>query len=120
MIRNYLSAQKQTQERSHDGRGSIDLYEIWEMCDFASDVDFIDRVVLPPSSTIGYHQHGNNEEMYVVLDGQGTMTLEGEQVAVKKGDMILNPAFGAHGLINDSDSDIDLLIIQVRVRDPQR
>lgn len=89
------------------------MFEIWGRSDFKSNVDFIDRVVIPPGSTVGYHKHGNNEEMYIVLDGQGTMTIDNETVTVRKGDMILNPAYGEHGLANDSDSDIDLLVIQI-------
>ena len=115
-IRNFLTAEKQPQDSSHGGDGPVDLYEIWGGADFRSDVDFIDRVVVPPGSTVGYHRHGGNEEMYILLDGHGTMTIEGEQVSVKKGDMILNPAQGAHGLVNDSDGDIDLLVIQVGLK----
>jgi mannose-6-phosphate isomerase-like protein (cupin superfamily) len=117
MIRNFLHTAKQVQEGSHDGQGVVDLYEIWGRADFKSNVDFMDRVVIPPKSTIGYHKHGNNEEIYILLEGQGTMTIDNEPVAVKKGDMILNPAFGEHGLVNDSDSNIDLLVIQIGLKD---
>lgn len=117
MIRNFLHAQKQVQDGSHDGRGAVDLYEIWGRADFESNVDFVDRVVIPPKSTIGYHKHGNNEEMYIVLSGEGTMTINGEPVTVKSGDMILNRAFGEHGLVNSSDANIDLLVIQVGIAD---
>ena len=113
MIRNYLHAAKQVQDGSHGGQGNVDLYEIWGRSDFQSEVDFVDRVVVPPGSTIGYHQHGNDEELYIVLSGQGTMTIDDEPVTVKAGDMILNPAYGSHGLVNDSDSNIDLLVIQI-------
>ncbi len=113
MIKNFLRTPKQVQETSHSGQGAVDLYEIWGRSDFKSNVEFIDRVVVPPHSTIGYHRHGNNEEMYIVLDGQGTMTMGSKSVTVEKGDMILNPAYGEHGLVNDSDSPIDLLVIQV-------
>jgi len=115
-IRNFLTAEKQVQSSSHGGEGPVDLYEIWGGADFQTAVDFLDRVVVPPGTTVGYHRHGENEEMYILLDGQGTMTIEGEAVAVKKGDMILNPANGAHGLVNDSDGDIDLLVLQVGVK----
>ncbi len=113
LIRNFLTAQKQVQESSHDGTGPVDLYEIWGTSDFNSAVDFMDRMVVPPGTRVGYHQHGNNEEMYVVLSGQGTMTIDGKTVAVGTGDMILNPVGGEHGLHNDSDNDIDLLVIQI-------
>ena len=116
-IRSFLHSEKQVQQSSHNGRGNVDLYEIWGRSDFKSDVDFMDRVVIPPKSTIGYHKHGNNEEIYILLEGQGTMTIDNEPVTVKKGDMILNPAFGEHGLVNDSDSNIDLLVIQIGLKD---
>ena len=116
MIKNFLEAERQHQESSHGGSGPVGLYEIWSKSDFKSDIDFLDRVVVPPGSTIGTHRHGNNEEMYVVLNGRGTMTLNGEEVTIKTGDMILNPAFGEHGLVNDSDANIDLLVIQVSMQ----
>ena len=116
MIRNFYTASKQVQEKSHDGSGSVDLYEIWERADFASNVDFCDRVVIPPGSSVGYHQHGNNEEMYILLAGEGLMTIDGKETVVCTGDMILNPPGGRHGLINNSDVNIDLLVIQVSIK----
>ena len=117
MIRNFLSAERQQQESSHDGSGPVDLYEIWGKEDFASKVDFIDRVVVPPGSTIGFHRHGDNEEMYIVLEGNGLMKVEDDDVRVKKGDMILNPRGGSHGLVNDSSGNIDILVIQIGISD---
>ena len=112
MIRNFLETEKQIRS-AHDGVGVTELYEIWSKSDFISRCDFIDRQVIPPNSTVGYHKHGNNEEMYIILEGTGTMTIAGQQVKVKKGDMIKNPPYGEHGLINDSDANIDILIIQM-------
>lgn len=115
LIKNFLNAPKQFQEGSHGGSGPVDLQEIWSRADFTSNVDFLDRVVIPPNSTIGLHKHGNNEEMYIVLDGQATMTIDGKPMPVGKGDMILNPAFGEHGLVNDSDANVDLLVLQIGI-----
>lgn len=115
MIKNYLTAEKQRQESSHGGTGAVDLYEIWGKSDFQGDVDFIDRVVVPPDSTIGFHKHGKNEEMYIVLEGKGLMKIENEEIPVSKGDMILNPMGGRHGLVNNSSENIDLLVIQISI-----
>ncbi|GIU09989.1 hypothetical protein TUM4261_19160 [Shewanella sp. c952] len=115
MIKNFLDAKKQSLAKSHYGSGQYDLYEIWSRADFSSNVDFIDRVVIPPNSTVGYHKHANNEEIYIVIEGQGTMKLNGKDVSIKKGDMIVNQPFGEHGLVNNSDSVIDILVIQVSI-----
>ncbi|QQX79001.1 cupin domain-containing protein [Shewanella sp. KX20019] len=113
MIKNFIDVKKQALENSHDGIGEYELFEIWNSKDFKSNIDFIDRVVIPPQSTVGYHKHGNNEEIYIVLEGRGEMTLNGKTVQVKKGDMILNQPWGEHGLVNNSDDVIDLLVVQV-------
>jgi len=93
------------------------LYEILKKANFKSNIDFCDRAVIPPESTIGYHQQGCNEDIYIVLEGEGLMTIEGNEVIVKKGDMILNPDGGKHGLVNNSKKDIDLLVIQVGINE---
>ena len=116
MIKNYYTAEKQLQQASHGGKGPVDLYEIWGGENFESSIDFLDRVVVPPNSSIGYHRHGNNEEMYILLEGEGLMTTDGKEVVVRKGDMILNPAGGHHGLLNNSTENIDLLVIQVGIQ----
>jgi mannose-6-phosphate isomerase-like protein (cupin superfamily) len=113
MIKNFLKTDKQKRTNSHDGEGPYDLYEIWAGDDFKSKTEFIDRMVVKPGSVVGYHKHGNNEEMYIILEGQGTMTIDGQSRRVAKGDMILNPPGGQHGLVNDSDADIDILVIQI-------
>ena len=53
--------------------------------------------------------------MYILLEGEGLMTIDGKEAVVRKGDMILNPAGGHHGLVNNSPNDIDLLVIQVGI-----
>ena len=62
-----------------------------------------------------FHQHGENEEMYIVLEGNALMKIEDEEVTVSKGDMILNPGGGRHGLVNNSTENIDLLVIQINI-----
>lgn len=117
MVKNFLTADKQLQESSHEGIGVVQLFEIWGSSDFKSDIDFFDRVVVPPGSTIGFHKHGENEEMYIVLEGSGTMKIENDEVNVGKGDMILNPSGGRHGLTNNSHENIDILVIQISVNE---
>jgi len=67
---------------------------------------------MPPNSSMGLHKHGDEEEMYIMLKGQGMMTIDGKQKLVREGDMILNRPFGEHSLLNNSDNEIVLLIIQ--------
>lgn len=113
MIKNFLKTPEQHLEKSHNGQGPFSLFEIWAGADFKSNIDFFDRIIIPPNSTVGIHKHGDNEEIYIVLRGGSTMIINGKETRVEKGDMILNPSFGEHGLINNSGEEIDILIVQV-------
>jgi mannose-6-phosphate isomerase-like protein (cupin superfamily) len=114
MIKNFLQVPKK-QITSHDGVGKVDLYQLWDAPDFNSNIDFFRRYVIPSKSSIGYHKHGNNEELYIILKGRGTMTIGQKEITVEKGDIIKNPPFGWHGLVNDSEENLDLLVFQVSI-----
>ncbi len=72
-------------------------------------------VVVPPGKKAWpHHAHHVNEEMFVILEGAGTLRLGDEQHAVKAGDVIACPAGGAetaHQLINTGDAELRYLAI---------
>ncbi|MBJ6361089.1 cupin domain-containing protein [Paenibacillus sp. MAHUQ-46] len=82
--------------------------------DFATNIDFIDYIEVPPGVSIGTHQHGYNEEIYFIVEGSGTMSIEGKEYNVKSGDVIINKINGTHGLINHSSDDMKIFIFQVK------
>ncbi|KGJ88581.1 cupin domain-containing protein [Colwellia psychrerythraea] len=89
---------------------------MYRRADFQGAWDFALRVKMPPNSSMGLHEHGEDEEMYIILNGEGLMTIGGENKRVRKGDMILNKPHGTHGLLNDSDQELELLIIQASLK----
>lgn len=115
MKKNFLETPLTALDKCHDGVGKVARYKLWNKSNFQGNWDFVDRLVVPPGASIGRHKHGNNEEMYIILEGSGLMTLNNETFGVHKGDMLLNPSNGEHGMENNSGEDIDLLIIQVSI-----
>ena len=98
-------------EHCHGGKDSIHFFRIFESKDFESNCSFVDRSILPPGSSIGLHKHGQNEEMYFIIEGRGIMTVDGEEREVKEGYVVLNKANGTHGLRNESNKDLKILVI---------
>jgi uncharacterized cupin superfamily protein len=72
-------------------------------------------VVVPPGKKAWpYHSHQANEEMFVVLEGQGTLRHGGAEHPVKPGDVIACPAGGpetAHQLVNTGGTELRYLAI---------
>jgi len=65
-----------------------------------------------------YHYHLAQEEMFVIIEGEGTLRVAGEMVPVKAGDVIFVPAGPEypHHLINTSASPMKYLSISTQER----
>ncbi|MGQ7247094.1 cupin domain-containing protein [Halomonas sp. V046] len=61
-----------------------------------------------------FHSHHNNDELFIVLKGQGTVRLGERRYPIVEGEIIAAPAGGAesaHQIINDSDQVLIYLCI---------
>jgi uncharacterized cupin superfamily protein len=71
--------------------------------------------VLPPGKkAFPHHVHHVNDELFVILSGEGTLRFGPEQYPVGAGDVIVCPAGGAekaHQLINSSTGELRYLSI---------
>jgi mannose-6-phosphate isomerase-like protein (cupin superfamily) len=98
---------------AHEGVGQIHVRRLFDAEDFETSMMFVEHVEMPPGTSIGIHKHGDDEEFYFILSGSGRMVVDGQEYRVKSGDLVLNRRGGSHGLLNDSDHLIDLLVWQV-------
>lgn len=60
-----------------------------------------------------YHSHHVNEEMFFVLEGEGTLRHAGEEHAIRKGDFICSPADPSqpHQIVNTSDAELSYVAL---------
>jgi len=73
--------------------------------------------ILPPGKmSCPYHFHHVQEEMFIVLQGQGTLRVAGERLPITAGDVIFIPPGPEypHHIINTSDAPLKYLSISTR------
>jgi uncharacterized cupin superfamily protein len=70
-------------------------------------------VLAPGKRSCPYHLHHAQEELFVVLDGQGTLRVAGEMLPIKAGDVIFIPPGPEypHQIINTSDAVLKYLSV---------
>jgi uncharacterized cupin superfamily protein len=76
-------------------------------------------VVLPPGKrAVAYHLHHAEDEMYVILEGEGTARIAGELIPVRAGDVVYTPAGRdyPHQIVNTSDKEMRYLSIGTHAR----
>jgi len=102
--------------RAHGGEGRIGFARVADAGALAGACNFIDYAELPPGASIGRHRHAEDEEeLYLVLEGQGSMWRDGEQFEIRTGDLVRNRAGGEHGLCNTGASPLRLFVFELRV-----
>ncbi len=77
--------------------------------------------ILSPGKRIcPYHLHHAQEEMFIILEGSGTLRVAGEMLPLKKGDVIFIPPGPEypHQIINTSDAPLKYLSISTQ-EDPE-
>lgn len=67
------------------------------------------EALVPPGCVTQLHRHGESEEIYLILDGIGRMTLEAEEFAIAPGDTVLIPPGTPHRLRNIGAEPLRLL-----------
>ena len=99
--------------RSHGGKGEVGARFIWGPEDFRSNFHFLGHCLMPPQTSIGYHRHEGVEEVYIIIDGRGRMTVDGETREVAQWDAIPSRLGGSHGLYNHTGESLELLVVAV-------
>ena len=75
-------------------------------------------IVAPGQRSCPYHLHHAEEEMFIVLQGEGTLRVAGEQVPICAGDVITIPAGPdyPHHILNTSNAPLHYLSISTQSR----
>jgi mannose-6-phosphate isomerase-like protein (cupin superfamily) len=58
------------------------------------------------------HSHEEAEQVYIVVSGDGTMTVAGDTQQIAKGDLVMVPPATDHSIANDGSSDLCCVSVQ--------
>ncbi len=98
---------------AHEGKGKILNCRPWLDGNFETNWVRIGHCILPPGTSIGYHQHNGIEEVYYIMSGRGRSTVNDQTWDVVAGDAIPCSLHDSHGLYNNSDEDLDIFVLMV-------
>ena len=103
----------------HGGCGQIATRHVLSPDDFGSDWTFLDHAILGAEGSVGYHYHDFLEESFVVLKGQGLMTIADETFAVESGSVTWQGIGQGHGIYNPGPEKLEFVRIAVKQADEE-
>ena len=113
LIRNFndVTLKRETRAPLYDGEGAR-LAQGTAARKLGASFD----IVPPGKRSCPYHLHHAQEEMFIVLEGHGTMRVAGEMLAVKAGDIVFMPPGPdyPHQMINTSDAPLKYLSLSTK------
>ena len=93
------------------GKGIIEIYKHVKKNDLET-IDMVANVVLPKGTSIGYHLHGKDAEIYHIVKGKGLFIDENkEEHIVHKNDCCVIKKGQSHGIENVGDEDLEFIAI---------
>lgn len=114
----YRDQLEETRPRMAGGEGECTLHHILP-AELAAGVGRLFAInTLAPGSSIGYHEHRGEFEVYYILEGVARVTDDGEEYDLAAGDMMLCADGHGHAIANRSDAPMRFLALILNVRDP--
>lgn len=84
----------------------------WEVLDDSPNFK-VKKITVKPNQRLSYQKHAKREEHWLVVQGQASVTLDGEEHVLNEGDSIHIPIGAAHR-IKCLSEDQDLIFIEVQ------
>jgi mannose-6-phosphate isomerase-like protein (cupin superfamily) len=111
MIKRHGDMEKEVRERMRDGTGSVEFVHIVRKEELKGRTRLFARLRIPPGSSIGYHTHDSEEEVYYILQGTASVTDQGVTTSVGPGDAVLTGGGGGHSIANQGSETLELLAV---------
>ena len=70
-----------------------------------------------PMAHVARHSHRVQEQIYHVLEGEGSMEIEGKRQIVRRHDVVFIPPGVSHSIRNDGLTDLTFIVVTTPVED---
>src|SRR5882672_9178717 len=104
---------KYTRSRSHGSKGDMACMLLVPPASVDVNLNFVHRCQIMPGGGVGHHFHNQNEEMFVIFDGQAEFTIDG-RTSLLKGTVGAPTRLGhSHAIRNTTDKPVEFMNINV-------
>ncbi|MFC1541440.1 cupin domain-containing protein [Candidatus Latescibacterota bacterium] len=100
----------------HGGKGNVQYCRILGSENFKTNWEYIDHVLLPPGTSIGYHQLNATEEVYYILKGHGRVTVNDYTFDASPYEAYPCTLHDSHGIYNNTNTDMELFILGIAMQ----
>ncbi len=102
---------REVRERMRGGKGSVEITHVFTKDELRGHTRLFARLVLSPGSSIGYHAHENEEEVFSIIRGRALVNDNGVEKTVEAGDAVLTGGGAGHSIECIGQEPLELLAV---------
>ena len=111
MVRKAVEMRSEARSQMGGGKGIVDVIQILEKDELKGHGRLFARNILKPGTSIGYHQHVGDFEIYYIAKGEGVFDDNGVSVPVKAGDVGIIDNLQSHAIENTGNDDMEVIAV---------
>ena len=111
MIRKPNEMKTEVRDKMRGGPGRVTIRHLFSKEEIRAKTRLCAVLTVHPQSGIGLHQHDGEDELYVILKGQGLLDDGQSRSEVTAGDAILTGNGETHAIANTGDTDLEILAV---------
>ena len=111
MIRRAGDMIKEIKELMRGGKGSVEIMHIFKQDELKGKARLCAKITIEPGSSIGLHQHSDEEEIFYIINGKGIVNDNGNISEFRKGDSILTGNGASHSIESIGDEPLEMLAV---------
>lgn len=104
---------REVRERMREGTGQVEIIHVFKKEEMKGKVRLFARLVLEKESSIGFHRHEGEEEIFYIISGAGIVDDNGTETPVTAGDAVITGSGEGHSIINKKDEPLHILAVIV-------
>jgi len=109
MIRQPTDMTTEVRPQMRGGTGEVTIQHLFRPEEFGAKVRLCARLAIPPGASIGPHTHADEDEVYLIVSGNGLLDEGAQTTRVNPGDAILTGKGASHAVRNDGTAPLEIL-----------
>jgi len=111
MIRKTSEQSVEIREKMRGGAGAVTVRQFFKPEEITAKTRLCAQLTIPPGAGIGLHQHLQEDEIYIVLQGAGLLDDGHGEKGISAGDAILTGKGESHAVRNTGTENLELIAV---------